>query len=653
MNHQEPEIVVNHREQLAYLLSEAAEIEHGLMCCYLYASFSLKRHIDEGVTALELEAINRWRITLNEVAREEMVHLALVSNLCTAIGMAPHLMRPNLPVASGYHPSGISLSLSRLDEATIDHFVYMERPEGVQLPDGEGYAKGDYERPTLPGRLMPNAQDYATVGHLYRGILDGCRSLCATLGEQKLFCGDPRGQVDQKIFALDGLFAITDLASAERAIQLILTQGEGASVSSSAGHYARFVQLQREYQELRKARPDFDPARPVARNPVMRKPPSPEDRVYIDDAAAARVLDFANALYTMIVRLLGRVFGTVEESEAERRMLAGLTVDLMHAMTVTSNVLTKMPASAAHPGVRAGITFAISRSLDTLPQHEAARRLFCERAHELTARCELLATEVSADLAPVADRLRRLRDRLSASPVSAPVPQQISTQISLPITAEPTVKGEDGIERVTGKRITLAFEAKRCIHSRHCVLNGPDVFLANVPGAWIHPDAASADTVVAIAQMCPSGAITYERTDGEPNERVPLVNVARVRENGPYAFTADLQLDGREPMIRATLCRCGASQNKPFCDGSHNGIKFSATGEPATISTEPLAERGGALAVSPQPNGPLFVTGNLEICAGTGRILHRVTSAKLCRCGGSAKKPFCDGTHARIGFEAD
>ncbi|MDX2024402.1 MAG: CDGSH iron-sulfur domain-containing protein [Deltaproteobacteria bacterium] len=209
------------------------------------------------------------------------------------------------------------------------------------------------------------------------------------------------------------------------------------------------------------------------------------------------------------------------------------------------------------------------------------------------------------------------------------------------------------MERVTGKRITLAFEAKRCIHSRHCVLNGPDVFLANVPGAWIHPDAASADTVVAIAQMCPSGAITYERTDGEPNERVPLVNVARVRENGPYAFTADLQLDGREPMIRATLCRCGASQNKPFCDGSHNGIKFSATGEPATISTEPLAERGGALAVSPQPNGPLFVTGNLEICAGTGRILHRVTSAKLCRCGGSAKKPFCDGTHARIGFEAD
>ena len=204
-----------------------------------------------------------------------------------------------------------------------------------------------------------------------------------------------------------------------------------------------------------------------------------------------------------------------------------------------------------------------------------------------------------------------------------------------------------------GARLILAFEAKRCIHARHCVLNGPDVFEANVQGPWIHPDAASSDTVVSIAQLCPSGAITYERTDGEPNERVPLVNVARIRENGPYAFTADLNIEGQAPAIRATLCRCGASQNKPYSDGSHNGIQFAASGEPASFTVTPLPARGGALQVAPQQNGPLLVVGNLQICAGTGRTVHRANSVMLCRCGGSSNKPFCNGTHARIGFVVD
>src|SRR3712207_2012466 len=110
---EEPEIIVSHREQLAYLLSEAAEIEHGLMCCYLYAAFSLKRGEEEGLTASEAAAVDKWRITLHEIAREEMLHLSLVSNLLAAIGMAPHFMRPNLPVWPGYHPSGVTLSLSR------------------------------------------------------------------------------------------------------------------------------------------------------------------------------------------------------------------------------------------------------------------------------------------------------------------------------------------------------------------------------------------------------------------------------------------------------------------------------------------------------------------------------------------------------------
>ena len=101
------------------------------------------------------------------------------------------------------------------------------------------------------------------------------------------------------------------------------------------------------------------------------------------------------------------------------------------------------------------------------------------------------------------------------------------------------------------------------------------------------------------------------------------------------------------------LCRCGQSKNKPFCDNSHRNIDFAASGEPATITSEPLKERGGELHVVPVKDGPLKVRGPVEICSGTGRTVTRTQYAKLCRCGGSSNKPFCDDTHLRIDFRAD
>ncbi|HSU39517.1 MAG TPA: CDGSH iron-sulfur domain-containing protein, partial [Polyangiaceae bacterium] len=131
------------------------------------------------------------------------------------------------------------------------------------------------------------------------------------------------------------------------------------------------------------------------------------------------------------------------------------------------------------------------------------------------------------------------------------------------------------------------------------------------------------------------------------------VNLVSVREGGPYAVRADMLLDGeRAAGYRATLCRCGGSKNKPFCDGTHKTIPFTATGEPPTGVADMLPVRDGELAIDPLTDGPLQVRGNLEITSGTGRVVARVTSAKLCRCGGSANKPFCDGTHARIGFRS-
>jgi len=220
-------------------------------------------------------------------------------------------------------------------------------------------------------------------------------------------------------------------------------------------------------------------------------------------------------------------------------------------------------------------------------------------------------------------------------------------------TGAPAPTTRDGVDYIEGEKLTLIYEGVKCIHSRFCVTGAPQVFLANVKGPWIKPDAVPAEQLVEIAHACPSGAIRYARKDGQPNEAPPPVNLISIRENGPYAVRADIQLDGAAAGYRATLCRCGASKHKPFCDGSHHEIEFAATGEPATGSADMLEVRDGPLAIDPQVDGPLRVSGNLEITSGTGRVVARLQQAKLCRCGGSSTKPFCDGTHQRIGFRSD
>jgi CDGSH-type Zn-finger protein/uncharacterized Fe-S cluster protein YjdI len=247
----------------------------------------------------------------------------------------------------------------------------------------------------------------------------------------------------------------------------------------------------------------------------------------------------------------------------------------------------------------------------------------------------------------------------SASPATTALPATSATPMASAAapaahTGEvPPTATAGGAETAEGKDIAVTFDGVRCIHSRHCVLGAPEVFRANTPGTWIYPDAAPADAVVRIAHACPSGAIHYRRKDGGRQEEAPAVNTLHLRENGPYAIHADIRLGDSDIGFRATLCRCGASKRKPFCDGTHRTIGFAATGEPDSRQSTPLAVRDGPLAVEPQRNGPLQISGNLEICTGTGRTIDRVTRVRLCRCGHSSTKPFCDNTHLKVGFEAD
>ena len=674
MNDVTPAPALTQREVLLHALYEASELEHNLMCTYLYAAASLKDGEREGLRAEEAAAVRRWRQVLMGVAIEEMGHLAAVWNITSGLGGAPRFGRSNFPLDPGLLPASVVVKLAPFNADTLQHFVFLERPRGSTEPDGAGFA---YERTYVRGgtsgaRLTPMGVNYDTVGDFYEALGEGLRALVAHCGEANAFDGDRALQLSPEEVNLPGARQVVCLKTALAAFAAIVEQGEGAPRDSVGSHYQKFLGIRAELQALAERNPAFAPAFPAATNPVLRRPPRPEGRVWLENPDAVATVDLANACYGLMLRLLAYAYA-VRGPSAEKSLAVDLAIGLMQAVMPLAERAARLPAGPSNPQCNAGLSFITLRDSAALPPGPAARRVFVERfaqlaegAAALRAGGDARAVAAADQLASLASRAQQGFDLTPAAASAAARAQGIATGAAPEATAGAAAGAETaaasgaapastvsgGVETVQGERLELAFEARRCIHSRFCVTGAPKVFLANVNGPWIHPDAMPVERLVEVAHACPSGAIRYRRKDGAPEEPVPPVNLASVREGGPYAFRAQLQIDGAAAGFRATLCRCGASKNKPYCDGSHHEIGFTATGEPPSGKTDVLPVRDGVLAIDPQANGPLKVRGNLEIMSGTGRVVARVTSTYLCRCGGSANKPFCDGTHAKIGFKS-
>jgi CDGSH-type Zn-finger protein/uncharacterized Fe-S cluster protein YjdI len=670
-------IAIESRIQLFSALAEAGEVEHNLMCLYLYAMFSLKRTEAEGLSAKELKAVDRWRKVILGVALEEMTHLTLVSNLCASIGGSPNFMRPNFPSSPGLYPAGIVIELARFEMSTLDHFIFLERPRSEEIEDGESFQHVQkYTRLSERGRLMPTSGDYQTVGDLYLSIRSAFEELCSVKNESDFLCGSVAQQIGPLDSSLPGLSLIRTREDALKAIDTIITQGEGATDVADS-HYQRFLGIKKEYLELLKENPNFTPARGVARNPVMRKPLNPENRVWVTEPLAARYMDLANTLYTMMLRTLVQLYAIDQRPKKAKATLLNCSYGLMHAMSSVAETLTYLPVTNEQKDIFSGMSFAMVRSLAPLERH-AEKRLFRERYLEVISSVEKLQRSLESEAAEnpmsamcskqlqeTAAQLKALERQIGEMPEStegtlsrptvpsAPIPPTGAPAKESAKTASASARAGDSnseIEISETEKIKLLFEAKRCIHSRHCVTELPNVFKANTPGKWIFAENAEAEILAGVARECPSGAIQYRRKDGGPEEPVPDVNIMRIRENGPYAFLGELEIDGRPLGMRATLCRCGQSQNKPFCDGSHNTAKFVASGEPAKIDDTALNIRSGTLAIDRTQNGPLSIRGNVEICAGTGKVVLRTDEVRLCRCGHSKNKPVCDNSHVAANF---
>jgi uncharacterized Fe-S cluster protein YjdI/CDGSH-type Zn-finger protein len=128
--------------------------------------------------------------------------------------------------------------------------------------------------------------------------------------------------------------------------------------------------------------------------------------------------------------------------------------------------------------------------------------------------------------------------------------------------------------------IEVRWEPLLCVHTGHCARQLPNVFRPRET-PWIHPEEASADVVASIISNCPSGALTFVRTDGGPQETPADPTTVEPQPNGPLYLRGKITVVGPESEVlrtatRVALCRCGNSQNKPYCDLSHRASAFEA-----------------------------------------------------------------------------
>ena len=390
----------------------------------LYAAFAMKDRDDEGLTPGQLEAVRRWRRELIHIAEQEMLHLALVQNLLTAVGASSSFGRPNFPLPPHAYPAGIRMELLPFTEQSLRHFIYLERPDGLDMADQDALAAVEKAEP-LPAahedEIGPRLQDFATIGELYRAIELGLDRLAERLGETQLFLGPPKAQATPLHFGFDQLLPVTDLASAHAAIDTIVEQGEGARGDWREAHFGRLVAMLDEYLDLRDADPAFEPSRPVLASFVRAR----EDGLpvpLIADPFTSRCVDLLNAVYEVILQLLARYFAHTDETDDQLDVLATVAMGLMRSVVKPlGGLVTRLPVGPEHPGATAGPTFELFYATDyLLPHRDAAWAVLEERMRvlaELGTKCQEacsplyipIVSRITGSLEELADQLGEAR----------------------------------------------------------------------------------------------------------------------------------------------------------------------------------------------------------------------------------------------------
>lgn len=374
------------RAVLADKLTIAAEIEHGVLCQYLFAALSLKKNPDEGVGWVQLERMRAWEASILKIARQEMEHLGIVCNLLSALGGAPHFGRPPLPLPPSHYGVGARFSLEPFSEAALRRFIRFEHPADGAAVDALG----------ADGVVLTAGR--ASIAELYLEL----RALVEQTTDA-FWVGPPSAQiVTQNLVPAPGqrtvydvlLPAVTDRASALAAIDQVLVEGEGTPHHREGSHFAVFSRILGELRVELEREPAFAPARPVVANPTLADAPGVGQTAitHAPSRALGKVFDRS---YGVMLVMLARYYVHTDETAAELSTLE--TTAFFPAMTLLirpiSEMLTLLPATDDPEAGRAGPPFAPPRATLYLPDKLAAWTVIAEQLDELATECAALAPD--------------------------------------------------------------------------------------------------------------------------------------------------------------------------------------------------------------------------------------------------------------------
>ena len=410
---------IKKRNQLADLLTMAAQLEHDVMVQYLFAAFSLKKTVSEGgVNYAQLELMRSWATSMLLVARQEMEHLGYVSNLLTAIGEAPVFRRPAIPDdGNAFSIKNFKSSLDKFSLDTVFRFLCYEIPNEV---DKTTLA---YLRGIDPG-FKPS--DYDGIYTTYKQI----EKLFEEIKDIDLFIGPPsaqfltggnsvlaRGRIFPKkntgkpttIYDLT-MMPVTNLYTAKKVIQQIVEEGEGVGkiIPGTEPHFVRFLNMHMELNKALQSDPNFEPARAVVSNPFVsdaNETNLPDNG--ITNANTKQVMETFDQAYNTMLLMLMRFFANTDETEEDLLGLQGTAFFPMMTLGIRplAEVLTQLPAHEATNPLRAGPSFIIHKAIQFLPHRTAAWQVMLGELQLLASMAKGL-TEVKTFPPPIQTRLQ-------------------------------------------------------------------------------------------------------------------------------------------------------------------------------------------------------------------------------------------------------
>jgi CDGSH-type Zn-finger protein len=663
--------VVATREELIYLLSRASELEHGLACVYLYAAYSLKNSTEEGgLTGEQCQLVRTWKRELAGVAVEEMLHLAQVNNMLTAIGGAPNFRRTNFPLPVSAFPFGIKLTLEPFSLSTIERFIVYEIPEeGIleaevhavysalrakvikaQEPKATEFNPSTFSpEPELTERFGKDAFefqepfeiDFKTVGEFYHKIASGFNFI----DEETLFIGPVEAQANARFLDLGGqLVAVINRETALAAIEMIVEQGEAPTQMHPDCHFSVFDNIRKQFiGETDKAEnlgTPFEPVRRIAENPMTRFYDDTSGGTLILDETTHTAADIFNVSYDTMLQMLLRFFAHTDESADELELLSRSTLRMMTTVIrPMGEALTKMSiGDPANPGLQAGPGFGYNRDIHLLPHKNSAWIFFAERLFGLAKEATELAEkrQVPSEVREASAALQSISELFSRKVAAARKGNPAGKFYQLEKLPIPEINPElNGPYLVKGVNTLLNSKGD-------VLLTEPQMALCRCGGSANKPFCDGTHARIGFESKKLPGR-NPDRLDDYPTGNFTVQDNRGICQHSGFCTDElpEVFRVGKDPFVDQSKSNPERIElQTKRCPSGALSFKWAKNDDHPPVAGQEIS--GPVITVS--KNGPYRVKGGIKLDA---EFLSGASPEHyaLCRCGGSKNKPFCDGTH--------